>query len=216
MPFKKVTRGPFWGSAQLPEIFRKFKSKHTVQHLFCISILSTHGAAPTLTQNLPLYNSPVLVYAEPMTNEPQPATEVVPVDRFADLLPGDVVVETDRTYDGDLVRVRRSIPPKPKLPTTNGSIVTQAYQDKDAELGRIAAFLLDGTWYDTARPGRRVGVPSVWATGWTLVYEAPSLEVDEAALQNLVSNLLYRYDNEESFGVVTFTRRILTFLKEGN
>ena len=105
-----------------------------------------------------------------MTNEPK--TEVVPVDRFADLLPGDVVVETDRTYDGDLVRVRRILPPKPKLPTTNGSIVIQPEEDFK-RAGVVSAFLVDGTWWDTTDP-TRILKPGAWLTGWTLVYEAPA------------------------------------------
>lgn len=52
---------------------------------------------------------------------PETETEVVPVGRFADLLPGDVVVDTDRTYDGDLVRVRREVPAAPEFEHASGT-----------------------------------------------------------------------------------------------
>lgn len=147
-----------------------------------------------------------------MTNEPE--TEVVTVDRFADLHPDDIVVETVRANAGDQVRVRRVLPPKPVLPTTDGSIVVQSVADSRDE-PRWSAFLLDGVWLSTEN-GQHPAFPEEWRNGWALVYEAPAVQVDEDALQNLVSNMLYRYDNDEHFGVISFVRRILTFLKEGN
>lgn len=143
----------------------------------------------------------------------EPKTETVPLDAWTDFREGDQVVSIAPGHG--TITVERVLPPKPKLPTTNGSIVTQAYQDKDAELGRIAAFLLDGTWYDTARPGRRVGVPSKWATGWTLVYEAPA---DNLPTLHQIDNALR--GGSDSYHIVVDSmdaaRRVFELLLDGN
>ena len=98
-------------------------------------------------------------------------TEVVTVSYMEDFRPGDVIVEA--AGDQTPPKVMRELPPRNPLPTTDGSIVVQTREDEAAEFGLVSAFLLNGLWYDTARPVRRLS-PDVWASGWTLVYEAPA------------------------------------------
>ena len=143
-----------------------------------------------------------------------PETEVVTVDRFADLFSGDVVVDTDRTYDGDFARVRRVLPPKPVLPTTEGSIITQTRTEKNAGRVLVSAVLANGSWRNTAN-GRDILWPEHWASGWTLIYEAPALPT-----RDVLAEVIWTANHNDegtisASGANIVAARVLDFLQKG-
>jgi hypothetical protein len=83
----------------------------------------------------------------------------------------DVIVHAPSEHDNfSSMVVRRTLPPKPTLPTTDGSIVAQP--EMDDPLVPVSAFLRDGNWYSTQEGSGRLW-PDLWSSGWKLIYEAP-------------------------------------------
>jgi hypothetical protein len=84
----------------------------------------------------------------------------------------DVIVSAPGEHDNfSSMVVRRALPPKPALPTTDGSIVAQPEMD-DPDRNPVSAFMRDGNWYSTQEGFGRLW-PEHWASGWKLIHEAP-------------------------------------------